>query len=242
VFSHDDERLAFGRVEVLDPPPVRAPSGFQGFLVLDSTALRRTLFYADSAPSRTEAAGFYDRPRAAGWGDFPRRLGLYRTFLQAMRVRAAARAHPGQTVVVIVGSMHKGDIEGVLAGDPGLRVVQPSSYGLPTVAQADARLSPADLAAILSLNLLGVQPEAGPVDWPWVAEVLERYSRARPDAPELSLLRTRHIRAHWPARTRGGRCGLRADRGDDRQRGPVHLHRRVRMRGAWTRTTTHSAT
>ena len=90
--SRDDERLAFGRLEVVDPPAVRARRDFQGFLVLDSAAVRRTLFYADSAPSRAAAAAFYDRPRAAGWADFPRRLGLFRTFMQAMRVRAAARA------------------------------------------------------------------------------------------------------------------------------------------------------
>lgn len=190
--SRDDERLAFGPLEVSDPPAVRAPGGFQGFLVLDSASLGRTLFYADSEPSRAEARAFYDRPRAAGWPDFPRRLGLYRTFLQAMRVRAAARAHPGRTVLVVVGSMHKDDIERVLAGDPGLRIVQPSSYAVPDTAAAGAALEPVDLGAILAFNLLGVQPLAGPVDWPWVAEVLERYARARPAAPELPLLRARH--------------------------------------------------
>jgi hypothetical protein len=190
--GRDDERLAFGRLEVVDPPAVRAAHGFQGFLALDSAALRRTLFYADSAPSRAEARAFYDRPRAAGWPDFPRRLGLYRTFMQAMRVRAAARAHPGATVLVVVGSLHKDDIERVLAGDPGLRIVQPSAYGLPDAAAADAALEPADLAAILAFNLLGVQPLEGPVDWAWVGTVLERYARVRSAAPELPLLRARH--------------------------------------------------
>lgn len=189
--GRDDERLAFGRLEVVDPPAVRAPNGFQGFLTLDSAALRRTLFYADSEPSRAAARAFYDRPRAAGWPDFPRRLGLYRTFLQAMRVRAAVRAHRGRTVLVVVGSLHKDDIERVLAGDPGLRIVHPSTYGLPDAAAADAALEPADLAAILAFNLLGVQPLEGPVDWPWVAEVLARYARTRPAAPEVPLLRAR---------------------------------------------------
>jgi hypothetical protein len=189
--SRDDERLAFGRLEVVDPPAVRGPRGFQGFLTLDSAALRRTLFYADSEPSRAEARAFYDRPRAGGWPDFPRRLGLYRTFLQAMRVRAAARAHPGRAMLVVVGSLHKDDIERVLASDPGLRIVQPSAYGLPDSATADAALEPADLAAILAFNLLGVQPLEGPVDWRWVAEVLARYARVRPTAPELPVFQAR---------------------------------------------------
>jgi hypothetical protein len=109
-----------------------------------------------------------------------------------MRVRAAARAHPGQTVLVVVGSLHKEDIERVLATDPGVRIVQPSAYGLPPASEADAQLAERDLAAILSFNLLGVQPAVGPVDWPWVGEVLERFARARPAAPELPLLRLRH--------------------------------------------------
>lgn len=190
--SRDDERLAFGRTEVVDPPPIRAPRDFQGFLVLDSAALRHTLFYADSDAWRGVARQFFDGPRRPGWSDFPRRLDLYRTFMQAMRVRAAARAHPGQTVLVVIGAMHKADIEGVLAGDPDVRVVQPSTYGLPAAADADAQLEVADLAAILSFNLLGVQPLEGPVDWPWVGEILDRYARARPTAPELPLLRARY--------------------------------------------------
>ena len=189
--SRDDERLAFGRLEVVELPALRARSGFQGFLTADSGSLRRTLFYADSEPARAEVRAFYDRPRAGGWQDFPRRLGLYRTFMQAMRVRAALRAHPGATVLVIVGAMHKDDIEQVLASDPGLRIRAPSSYGLPHAVEADARLEDRDLAAILSWNLLGVQPLEGPVDWAWAAEALERYTRARPVAPELPLFRLR---------------------------------------------------
>jgi hypothetical protein len=72
-----------------------------------------------------------------------------------------------------------------------VRIVQPSSYGLPSVAEADARLEERDMAAMLSFNLLGVQPLVGPVDWRWVGEVLERFARTHPAAPELPLLRVR---------------------------------------------------
>lgn len=190
--SRDDERLAFGRLEVVELPPVRARRDFQGFLVLDSASLRRSLFFADSVPDRDVAKRFYDRPRVSGWSDFPRRLGLYRTFMQAMRVRAALNAHEGRPVLVVIGSMHKDDIEQTLAQDGSLRIAQPSSYGLPSADEAGARLEDVDLAAILSFNLLGVQPLEGPVDWRWVGDVLERFARRHPNAPELSLLRERY--------------------------------------------------
>jgi hypothetical protein len=71
--------------------------------------------------------------------------------------------------------------------------VQPSACGLPDAATADAALESADLAAILALNLLGVQPLEGPVDWRWVAEVLARYARVRPAAPELPVFRAARL-------------------------------------------------
>jgi hypothetical protein len=135
---------------------------------------------------------FFDHERVEGWRDFPRRLDLYRTFMQAMRIRAAATAHRGDTVLVVVGSMHKDDLEHILGGDPGIRIVQPSSYGVPTAAEADARLERSDLAAILSFNLLGVQPSLGPVDRAWVGEVLDRYAREDPGSAALPLLRERY--------------------------------------------------
>jgi hypothetical protein len=189
--SRDDERLAFGRIEVLDIPSVRQPSGFQGFLVLDSASISRTFFYADSLPNRREARAFYDRERAPGWRDFPRRLGLYRTFMQAQRVRAAAAAHPGRTVVVVVGSMHKDDIEGVLSGDPAIKIEQPSALGTLDDSEADAALSKLDLSAIASFSLLGVQSRAGRTDKAWVDSVLSRLERSGGITAELRLFRLR---------------------------------------------------
>jgi hypothetical protein len=190
--SRDDERLAFGRLEVVDPPAVRPSAGFQTFLTIDSLAARHTLFFADSDAARRVARAFFDGPRRPGTRDFPRRLDLYRTFLQAMRVQAAARAHPGRTVLVVVGAFHKDDLENILGGDPRIRVIQPSSYGAPRAAKADARLTPTDLAAIASFNLLGLQATTGVVDWPWVRSVLDDLERASGATPEVRLLRTRY--------------------------------------------------
>jgi hypothetical protein len=184
--SRDDLRLALGRIDFPDPSPVR-----DGFFVLDSVYRNWTLFYADSEPERAKMRAFSDRPRASGLADYARRNYLYRTFMQAMRIRAAALRHRGQTVVVIIGADHKEDIEHVLAPDPDLRVVQPSTYGSPTEREADAELTTADLAAILSYNLLGLQP-SNVMNRAWVADVLDRFARANPSAPELPLLRTRY--------------------------------------------------
>ncbi len=190
--TQDDLRLAFGRLEVAEPPPVRAASGFQGFLAMDSSSLRRTLFFADSEAIRREARAFFDHVRVPGSRDFPRRLDLYRTYMQAMRVQAAARAHPGQVVVVVVGWMHKDDLELVLSKDPLIRIVQPSSFGPITEPIADNALTHGDEAAIASFNLLGVQSTLGPVDLDWVAIVLERLERAFGKTTETRLLRTRY--------------------------------------------------
>jgi hypothetical protein len=88
--------------------------------------------------------------------------------------------------------MHKDDIEHILAQDASLRIVQPSSYGAPSATDADARLQDTDFAAIASFNLLGVQALEGPVDWPWVGDVLERFAHRHSSAPELPLLRERY--------------------------------------------------
>ncbi|MFL5615051.1 MAG: hypothetical protein ACJ796_15405 [Gemmatimonadaceae bacterium] len=190
--SKDDERLAFGRLEIVDPPIVRPASDFQSFLTIDSSAFSHTLAIGESEAARRETQRFFEGPRASGSRDFPRRLDLYRTFMQAMRIRSALRAHAGQTVLVVVGAMHKEDIELILGGSPALRIVQPSGYGFPTAADAIAHVERGDLAAILSFNLLGVQSEGGPVDWPWVDQVLARFTSGQPATADITLLQTRH--------------------------------------------------
>ncbi|MFL5613023.1 MAG: hypothetical protein ACJ796_05115 [Gemmatimonadaceae bacterium] len=189
--SKDDERLAFGRLEVVDPPIVRPASDFQSFLTMDSSTLHHTLAIGESEEARRATQKFFEAPRARGMRDFPRRLDLYRTFMQAMRIRTALREHAEKTVLVVVGAMHKEDIEFILAGTPGLRIVQPSAYGFPAATDAMAQLERVDLAAILSFNMLGLQSE-GAVDWTWIDNVLDRFKSGQPATPEIALLQTRH--------------------------------------------------
>ena len=113
-----------------------------------------------------------------------------------MRILAAVQAHPRDTVVVVVGWMHKDDIEAILRGAPNLRIVQPSAYLLPAPTQADSLLHQADVAAILAFNLLGAQSLTGPVDWPWLKSMLDRFVRAAPQSSEAELFRTRFAVLH----------------------------------------------
>ena len=189
--SRDDERLAFGRLEVVDVPPIRPARGFQSFLTFDSTDVRHTLFFADSAPWRQEVRGFFDTPRP-GAADFPRRLDLYRTYMQAMRIRAAAALHPGDTVLVVIGAMHKVDLERILAGDSSLTIVQPSGVmPPPDSAAAATALTEDDRFAIAEFSILGQQPEHGPVDWPWVEAIVADLEREHRGAPAVRLLEAR---------------------------------------------------
>ncbi|MEZ4457314.1 MAG: hypothetical protein R2882_12325 [Gemmatimonadales bacterium] len=188
--SVEDQLLAFG-MDLDIPPDIRPEQGFQAFLVFpDSASLSNRFFAAEDsatlAPSETWARTAQPADR-----DFSRRLFLYRTFLQARRVRAAAHAHPGGTVLVVVGYFHKADIERVIGADPAIRVVAPAEIGLPTEAEADRATTHAHRAAILSFNLLGRQSETGIVDWPWVGRVLAEFEREAP-SPEAALFRTRY--------------------------------------------------
>lgn len=198
----EDQRLVWGVPDIEAPALLRPQSAVRSFLAFGAEAQHRGLFFAENAAARGSVATWYDQARRPGEGDFPRRLGLYRTFLQAMRIKAVCHQHPGATVLVVVGYFHKGDIELVLAETPALWVVQPSAFGHPTPEEAEAQTRLHDLFAVLSFNLLGVQAREGVVDWDWLGRVLERVERGALDASrgrecvvgssaEVLLLRTR---------------------------------------------------
>jgi len=187
--AEEDQLLAFG-VDLTETPFLRAPGSYASFLAFgDSADLTRDLFYAEAQTDRDENRAWYlamaERPRH----DFARRLFLYRTFMQAMRVARAAQAHPGGRLLVIVGSMHKDDIERILADQPGVRVVQPPSFGRPNAAEVARAIVDHDLHAIATFNVLGLQPLTGVLNSRWIEEVVTRLERSR--TPETALLRTR---------------------------------------------------
>lgn len=111
--------------------------------------------------------------------------------MQAMRVKAAARRFPARTVLVIVGAMHKYDMEQILSSDGAFDIVQPSSFGQPANSEIDRELRREDLAAIASFNLLGVQSGTGNIDWQWLETVVNKLQSQSP-GPETDLFLTRY--------------------------------------------------
>lgn len=187
----EDTLVGWG-ADFSEPPEVRPAEGFQGFLAFPQPGKRaRTLFAAEDRATLAEVDAWISTPAANASRDLPRRMYLYRTFLQARRIAAAARTEPGGTVLVVVGEFHKYDIEAILADDPAIVLVKPSSFGTPSADEVARATTRAHRVAIASFNLLGAQAATGNVDWPWVGRVLDALETQRRD-PETALLRTRH--------------------------------------------------
>ena len=186
----EDQMLGFG-VDLNRVPFLREQDGYAPFLAFqDSAALTRDLFYAESVQERDEYRAWYgpmpDRPRS----DFARRLFLYRTFMQAMRIARAAREHRGGRLLVVVGSMHKDDLERILADQPGTRILSPTVFSGPTAEEVARHVVHSDLLAIATFNLLGAQSSTRIVDWQWMGRILQELM-ARDATPEVLLLQTR---------------------------------------------------
>lgn len=188
----EDTRLVFGVDNLEHVPLLRRDNGFQGFLSFPfERTMSQGLFFADSEEERAKHRLFYTDYPDQPVQDGARRLFLYRTMMQAQRISAAARAHPGGRILVVVGAMHKDDIERTLADHGHIVVRQPSKIANEPGSDAIARATRIDdLFAIAYFNLLGTQAAAGNVDWPWLNEVTDFLKRRRP-GPEADLLLTR---------------------------------------------------
>lgn len=189
----EDSALAIGIADLEAPPFVRHDAGFQGFLTFPDPRTRTLgLFFADSAEERARHRAFYAAYPDAPGRDFSRRLFLYRTFMQARRIASAARNYAGgRLLVVVVGVMHKDDIESILADYPNIRVVQPSALAAEPDATAITRHTrPEDLAAIAAFNLLGTQWRDPSLDRAWMRKVVGDFRRQRP-GPESDLFAAR---------------------------------------------------
>jgi hypothetical protein len=186
----EDEVLGFG-MSISTVPEVRPSRAFLAFQ--EPTALQRGLLHADDRKNLAKVDDWIRNVPAQAARDLPRRLYLYRTFLQAQRVAAAAKAHAGGTVLVVVGEFHKYDIEAILANTPGIEVIQPSQIGPPSAERIAAHDQRDYRLAIARFNLLGAQAATGNVDWDWIGRVLDALTRESNDA-EVALLRTRYAR------------------------------------------------
>lgn len=182
--SAEDSALAFGIADLEAPPAVRRNEGFQGFLSFPDPESRTAgLFFADRDGERAKHRRFYAAYPEAPSRDMARRLFLYRTFMQVRRIAAAARSYPGKRILVVVGTMHKDDIEKILADDSGIRVIQPSAMmDEPNPAKIAELTRWEDLAAIATFNLLGAHGRAPNLDHAWMAEVVEQLRKQHPGA------------------------------------------------------------
>lgn len=191
--SREDQLLGFG-VDLEALPELRPAKGFQQFLSFPQAAtLQRRLLNADNPDNVARVAQWASQPAKNAADDLPRRLYLYRTYMQAKRLAQAARARPGGTVVLVVGEFHKRDIEAILAGDPAIELVQPSTVGEPTADELRRHDRREYRLAIATFNLLGAQAATGRIDFAWLRDVIGQLEEEN-DTPEVRLLATRLAR------------------------------------------------
>lgn len=187
----DDQLLGFG-IDLDTPLEIRRPQGFQGFLTFpDAKMLDWDFFAAEKPETLAPAKKWAAEPAPRADRDLPRRLYLYRTYMQAQRIRAIAHKRRGQTVLVVVGHSHKPDIEAILQHDPAIELVPATIFGRPTDAAVRAATTAEHRGAILAFNLLGMQAATGNVNWGWIERVLTDFAGATP-SPEAKLFQTRY--------------------------------------------------
>jgi len=186
----EDQKLVFGR-DLDVPPEIRPRQGSSAFVSFpDPKSLKTDLFAADDPATTAPITNWAAKTPARADQDFPRRLYLYRTYLQSERIRAAAKLHPGGTVLVVIGAFHKPDLEAILAHDPEIELITPGRLGHPSEEEADTIMTGAQRVAILSFNLLGTQAQTKNVDWAWMQHVLSQLAKSGCEA-ECRLLEIR---------------------------------------------------
>jgi hypothetical protein len=152
-----DILLAFGVSDLEVPAFTRNPEGFWGFTVFpDSTSLYESLWYAEDSSWNAENSKWYTQYPERVNRDFARRLFLFRTFMQAKHIEAVAKNFTNDTLLVIIGSQHKNDLENHLRSD-GFSVILSSIFGPITRREISDHFRPADAYAICLFNLLGIQ-------------------------------------------------------------------------------------
>jgi hypothetical protein len=172
----EDSSLAWGIVDIENPPLIRQPHLYNDFTHFP--VVEEDFFYSEREDIKARIDEWLTQ-KHKGQADFPRRLFLYRTFMQAMRIKQIAKQYVGKTLLIVVGHMHKADIEEMLSTEAHIEIVQPSTYDLPSAAAIAKHQHPEDLCAIAAFNLMGVQ-QYHPVERTWVTEVLAQLQELQP--------------------------------------------------------------
>lgn len=150
--------LAFGIKNLETPNFTRKRNSFLGFVSFnEKDDFENDLYFAENPKFIKSVSDWYTSHPEKNTNDFPRRLFLYKTFLQAKRIEKVLENYSEQdTILVVIGAYHKNDIEKYL-NDKGFTIIQPSSFGLVTKEEIDDNFTDNDAFAILSYNLLGMQ-------------------------------------------------------------------------------------
>lgn len=179
--ERDDMMLMFG-TNLDETPLIRPKVGWGAFLDFPDAKDLKAGFFDPQPDVVAHVQRWAKADPADPTRDAPRRLYLYRTFLQARRIAEVAHANPGGTVLVVIGEFHKWDIERTLAHDSTIKFVQPKDVFPPDERKADALTTPEQRVAILSFNLLGLQARTGNVDWDWMRQELAALPDTEPQA------------------------------------------------------------
>lgn len=158
--SETDTELGFGIRDLSVPRFLRQKEGFLGFTIFtDPADFEDDLYFAEKPNYIRSIESWYaPYPEKVSY-DLPRRMFLYRTFMQAQRIQKVLETYsPGDTILVVVGAFHKNDIEKNLT-EHGYRVLQPSTLGTIDQKAIEEHFQRFDAYAILSFNLLGMQAQ-----------------------------------------------------------------------------------
>lgn len=177
-FPPAPDAIALGVPSASVPPPFRQRGGFQGLLTFKKADLSNGFFFAESPKYRQRLAKWAYHVKPTGQ-DFGRRLYLYRTEMMALHIKAVARQYPGKTLLVVVGWMHKPDLESLLSKPQGIGggevVIVPSNrYDPGSVAASYKRLTATDCSAIYSVNLLSGTVPAKWRNMSWLESIATR--------------------------------------------------------------------
>lgn len=169
-----EEQLLAWNIENIDSPPfMRGEDTYKDFIYFPR--IEEDFFYSERPEVHDQINHWTDTPMKDE-NDFPRRLFLYRTYMQAMRIKNIARQYKGKTLLIIVGHMHKPDIEGLLKSKDDIEIIHPSYYGYPSELEISNHQRLNDFYAIANFNLLGVQSRHETKN-KWLQEVITKLNQ-----------------------------------------------------------------
>jgi hypothetical protein len=185
----EDQQLAWNTNDIEQPPVIRGKVTYKDFIYFNESSVHEEGFFYSETDELKLKLDNWLKVKGSGESDFPRRLFMYRTYMQAMRIKQIAMDCRGATLLVVVGHMHKSDIENILSSTPYIDLIQPSQFGYPEKVEIEENIEVRDLFAIATFNLLGIQSNHF-IDWDWIANVIKSLEN-NTDGAELQLLKIR---------------------------------------------------